>query len=97
MAGLYNAMWQRCRLLFLGENPLCVYCLRQDRTTVADVVDHIVPHKGSTELFWDTDNWQSLCATCHNTVKAQEEGRIRLRFGCDENGQPLDPNHHWRK
>ena len=30
------------------------------------VVDHIVPHRGDARLFWDEDNWQPLCKSCHD-------------------------------
>ena len=57
------------------------------RLPVANVVDHIIPHKlkdaidsgdvarieASRALFWDSANWQSLCAPCHNSIKQAEE------------------------
>ncbi len=39
------------------------------RTVAAELVDHIVPHRGDMELFWDEDNWQSSCNWHHNAVK----------------------------
>jgi 5-methylcytosine-specific restriction protein A len=33
---------------------------------VAEVVDHIKPHKGDMTLFWDENNWQSLCKMHHD-------------------------------
>ena len=47
-------------------HPLCAECQRHGRVTAATVVDHIIPHRGNMELFWDRDNWDSLCAPCHN-------------------------------
>lgn len=67
---------------------------RQGRTVVATVVDHIVPHKGDKRLFWDSKNWQALCKPCHDSVKAQLERSGTIK-GCDAQGMPLDPNHHW--
>jgi 5-methylcytosine-specific restriction protein A len=40
-------------------------CHEERRVTVATLVDHVVPHRGDPALFWDVENWQSLCATCH--------------------------------
>lgn len=37
-------------------------------------VDHIIPHKGDPELFWDQDNWQSLCKPHHDRKTATEDG-----------------------
>lgn len=42
-------------------------CLAMNRQTPATVVDHIIPHCGNSQLFWSTDNYQSLCPTCHNS------------------------------
>jgi 5-methylcytosine-specific restriction protein A len=58
----------------LSRNPLCVECERQGRITPATVVDHIIPHKGNLELFWDEDNLQALCKPCHDR-KTAKEGR----------------------
>ena len=69
----YGYKWQRARERFLSLNPLCVYCERNNRVTVATVVDHIIPHKGDQALFWDESQWQSLCASCHSSVKQREE------------------------
>ncbi|WP_144469068.1 HNH endonuclease signature motif containing protein, partial [Bacillus pumilus] len=32
------------------------------------------PHKGDKKLFWDSSNWQPLCASCHNRKTAKEDG-----------------------
>lgn len=42
-------------------------CLAMNRQTPATVVDHIIPHTGNDKLFWDKDNWQSLCKSCHDS------------------------------
>jgi len=67
----YNSRWQRARLAYLRAHPLCVKCRAEGRVEVATVVDHIIPHRGDWELFWDRDNWQSLCETCHNKKTAR--------------------------
>jgi 5-methylcytosine-specific restriction endonuclease McrA len=45
------------------------------RLPYAQVVDHIVAHKGDMTLFWDSNNWQSLCSTHHSRDKQREEAR----------------------
>lgn len=62
----YNAAWRRAREIYLARNPLCVMCAREGRLTPATVVDHIIPHRGDSELFWNTANWQSLCKKHHD-------------------------------
>lgn len=41
---------------------------------VANVVDHIKPHRGDKVLFWDSANWQPLCKECHDRKTATEDG-----------------------
>ena len=88
--------WKRARRLFLAAHPLCVMCTAAGRTSLATVTDHVVPHKGDAELFWDPENLQSLCAPCHSGAKQalEKSGTIR---GCDVHGMPLDPNHPWNR
>lgn len=70
----YDRRWRKARMMHLVRNPLCVMCLARGETTQATVVDHIVPHKGDPVKFWDSDNWQSLCVTDHNSKTATEDG-----------------------
>jgi 5-methylcytosine-specific restriction endonuclease McrA len=37
------------------------------------VCDHIKPHRGKEELFWDEGNLQTLCKPCHDSLKQAEE------------------------
>ena len=84
-----RARWKRLREYQLAAHPLCAYCLRREIVTEADVVDHVVPHKGDEVLFFDPDNLQSLCKPCHDRDKAQEErGKSVIYFGVD--GYPID-------
>jgi 5-methylcytosine-specific restriction protein A len=43
-------------------HPICNQCQREP----AAVLDHIVPHRGDRNLFWNQSNWQSLCKSCHD-------------------------------
>ena len=69
----YDARWQRYRVSFLANNPLCAECLRRGNTTLANVVDHIKPHKGSYRLFWEVKNHEALCKVCHDRKTASED------------------------
>ncbi|MCJ8015241.1 HNH endonuclease [Paenibacillus sp. KQZ6P-2] len=70
----YDGKWRKARLGFLRKHPLCKHCQEKNRLTEATVVDHIKPHKGDKTLFWDRDNWQPLCASCHSIKTAREDG-----------------------
>jgi 5-methylcytosine-specific restriction protein A len=65
----YNYMWHKLKKLYLKKKPLCAQCLAEGRVTPAEVVDHIVPHRGDYSLFWDQNNWQGLC-TYHHSRKS---------------------------
>ncbi len=94
---LYNSKrWYRLRHHQLREHPLCALCAKLAQVTAATVVDHVVPHRGDVDLFFDPDNLQSLCKRCHDGAKQQLEKSGTLR-GCGVDGVPLDANHHWNR
>jgi len=74
---LYGSRWRKVRLVYLSVHPLCVICKREGRLTAADVIDHVVPHRGDKILFWDESNWQSLCKSCHDR-KTMTEDRYEI-------------------
>lgn len=37
------------------------------------VVDHVKPHRGDPELFWDEENLQAVSKAYHDSVKQAEE------------------------
>lgn len=39
------------------------------------VVDHIKPHRGDPDLFWDPDNLQAVCKSWHDKQKQSMEKR----------------------
>jgi 5-methylcytosine-specific restriction enzyme A len=66
----YGERWRRLRLLFLHENPVCVKCNRP-----ATDVDHVNPISGpSDERFFDMNELQALCHSCHSIKTAKEDG-----------------------
>lgn len=72
-AGLYNnARWRAASKAFRILNPLCKDCEKHGAIKAAEVVDHIKPHKGNLELFWNASNLQSLCKRCHDAKSARE-------------------------
>src|SRR2546425_11602941 len=62
----YTSRWQKVRATYLRQHPLC-QCEEcgegKLRARAAIIVDHIVPHRGDQQLFWDTNNWQSMAKT----------------------------------
>lgn len=70
----YDSRWAQARLYFLRFNPVCVKCKKSGALRLAHVVDHIVPHRGDYEKFWNRSNWQALCKSCHDRKTATEDG-----------------------
>lgn len=68
-----SARWQAMRDAQLRKDPLCCKCRKQNRLTPADTADHIKPHHGNPDLFYNADNMQSMCASCHSRKTASED------------------------
>lgn len=69
----YDGRWRKARKYFLKRHPLCERCKEQGQFVKAEVVDHIVPHRGDEKLFWDESNWQALCKSCHDSKTMTED------------------------
>ena len=68
----YNRRWQKARSrIWKHIRFVCSAPSRQVRP--ATVVDHIIPHRGDQKLFWDQNNWQSLCKSCHDKKTLTED------------------------
>lgn len=73
----YGYKWQQVSKGFLRAHPLCQCKDCQEgkiRLLPANVVDHIIPHKGDMNLFWDRNNWQAMNKDCHDKKTAREDG-----------------------
>jgi 5-methylcytosine-specific restriction endonuclease McrA len=92
----YGSRWQKAREAFLRAHPLCADHLKRGQVVQASVVDHVTPHRGDKQLFWDSTNWQSLCKHCHDSHKQRLE-KSGKDAGCDLAGKPTDPAHHWNR
>lgn len=69
----YGHKWRVAREIYLRSNPLCVMCRAEGHVVAAALVDHKIPHRGNMVLFWDRENWQSLCVTHHSSHKQAQE------------------------
>lgn len=79
-----TAKWKRLRDHQLTSEPLCRFCIESDVVEAATVVDHVIPHRGDQTLFYDPDNLQSLCSTCHSSTKQRIElGQDVVTFSYD--------------
>jgi 5-methylcytosine-specific restriction protein A len=78
----YDSRWAKASAGYLRSHPLCVVCEQVGRVTPSRVTDHIVPHKGSTLLFWNASNWRALCKRCHDRATVLHDGGF---------GRPVNP------
>lgn len=64
---MYNTPeWKTYRFRYLHHNPTCYTCGAPSK-----VLEHVIPHKGNTDLFWNITNIIPLCTKCHNYVTAK--------------------------
>ncbi len=80
--------WQLLRneVLF-NDSFTCRLC-----GALASVVDHISPHKGNLDLFYDRANLQSVCKACHDS-HCQSRDRLGYSDQVGLDGWPIDPKH----
>lgn len=65
--------WEKLSKDFLATHPFCVACYKKGILTKATETDHIIPHKGNIELFYDFKNLQALCKSCHSKKTNRED------------------------
>lgn len=75
----YGYKWQKISKAFLAKHLWCECAECKgldiiDGGKIANVVDHIKPHRGDMKLFWDRTNWQAMNDVCHNKKTAKEDG-----------------------
>lgn len=84
-----SAQWRKIRRSHLDREPLCRHCQAIGLVVEATHVDHI---DGRADLpeHYANDRLQSLCASCHSTKTAAQDGafgnkpgRIKRPFGID--------------
>lgn len=74
----YTAAWDKASSGHLKRSPLCRYCALVEEVRSADLTDHLYPHRGDRDLFWNRTYWVSACNDCHNGFKQRVERRGRL-------------------
>jgi 5-methylcytosine-specific restriction endonuclease McrA len=102
--GFYDTpAWKAARRTALRRDGYrCVVCGRDIRGVGQSRVDHIKPLRTHPELGLNLANLRSLCAN-HDNQSHREKGRSSTGLrdekfvitGCDANGMPLDPAHHF--
>ncbi|NHT77541.1 HNH endonuclease [Rhizobiaceae bacterium CRRU44] len=69
-----SARWKRLRIAtFRRALFTCQMCGKIEGNTSLLICDHVKPHKGDEDLFFDPDNLQTLCVPCHDGPKKRQE------------------------
>ena len=89
---LNSAAWRKLRKQVLAEEPLCRHCAAQGLVVPATEVDHM---RGAADN--SRDALQALCKPCHSIKTLAELYGREARMGCDAEGNPTNPSHHWNK
>jgi 5-methylcytosine-specific restriction endonuclease McrA len=72
----YDRRWQAARVAWLAEHPTCAQC-----GAPATEVHHRQPHRGNPAIFWDRQNWLSLCKSHHSAATAREMNARKRAHG----------------
>lgn len=75
----HTKKWRMLRAQQLIAEPFCRECAAAGERTRATDIDHIKPHKGRKELFFDPSNLQSLCHSCHSRKTIAERAAATPR------------------
>lgn len=73
----YTAAWDKASRGHLRNSPLCLYCALVEDVKAADLTDHLYPHGGDQDVFWNRTYWISCCTDCHNGFKQRVERKGR--------------------
>lgn len=79
-----TARWQKLRLQVLVRDAYTCcqtnkVCLGKHPDPNSPVVDHIKPHHGDEQLFWDIENLQTVSKAYHDSEKQKQE-RAQARW-----------------
>lgn len=69
----YDKHWNKFRVKYLQDNPLCVDCLKDKTLTPATEVHHIRKLHDYPTLKYERSNLMALCHRCHSKRTARGE------------------------
>ena len=67
-----NTKWKKLRKTQILNQPLCEYCLHDDKITAAAQVDHIIPWTHENDLLFEADDLMSTCQSCHIMITKEQ-------------------------
>lgn len=74
-----SKQWKSIRAFVISRDQfICGICKTFIKVGEEIAVDHIVPHRGNADLFFNPDNCQSAHKDCHDRKTQNEERQIPL-------------------
>ncbi|MDF3208362.1 MULTISPECIES: HNH endonuclease signature motif containing protein [Mesorhizobium] len=79
----YDSKWDRLSIAYRKRHVCCAWCAQQDRDTLTDLVDHIIPVVDRPDLKYTWSNLWALCKHHHAQkgvmeVYARENGLLNM-------------------
>lgn len=80
---LKSYKWQQLRARYLAQHPVCELCEKNNKTSLATVVHHVVPIEDAKDaglmesLAYDWNNLMALCDACHEQIHVQLGSRFK--------------------
>lgn len=68
-----NRRWYAHSRAYLRDNPLCVDCLSEGRTTLSTETHHIAKARENPDMMYDDANLMALCRNCHSVRTGRGE------------------------
>ena len=65
--------WRLLRAEMLRAEPFCRVCRADGLNVLTQDIDHITKHDGDPALFWNRENLQGLCRSCHTRKTTRGE------------------------
>lgn len=80
----YPWRWRKYSQAYRKTHPYCRPCEQAGRVTLSYAVDHIIPVSGPDDpRFWEPENHQPICHSCHSTKTNRQDGGFgRDRRAC---------------
>lgn len=79
----------------LIREPFCFFCKKMGKLVRATVRDHVIPIREHPGGRLDDENLQSLCKSCHDSIKQRMERGTMSPVGLD--GMPIAKDHPWNR
>lgn len=74
-----SRQWRKLRrAVIVRDQGLCQRCAKRGIMQRGSIVHHIIEARDDVTKFWDIDNLELVCATCHNQLHPDKpKGRTK--------------------